>query len=144
MIELAAVGGAAALAAALAPLAPGRLWAGEAVLFASGLFLLQSLLRDVAIWLAARRAGASAPARPPGACMCVESTLGGAGVLFGAALMILAPGLRLPAPAGAWPVAVALLGLAGFFAKNWLVDWRRCRIRRAQDGSAAGGRTSPP
>jgi hypothetical protein len=79
LIELAAVGGAAALAAALAPLAPGRLWAGEAVLFASGLFLLQSLLRDVAIWLAARRAGASAPARTPGACPCVESTLAARG-----------------------------------------------------------------
>jgi hypothetical protein len=53
--------------------------------------------------------------------------------------MILAPGLRLPAPAWAWPVAVALLGLAGVFAKHWLVDWRRCRIRRAQDGSSTAG-----
>ena len=111
---------------------PGRVAAGNLLLGASALILLQSLLRD--LWLLAKTRR-QPPQNPPrtGQCMCVESTVGITGVVAGLILVTCRIGTTFPMGRWSWGVfAVVSLGM-GFLMKDYVAEFKPWRIRREKD-----------
>jgi hypothetical protein len=110
------------------PALPHRVALGHAVLAASALLLLQSLVRD--LWLL--RASARSATPRESSAMCVESVLGMAGVVAGAvASFVAATMIDVSRPA----LALAAFGVvvAGFLLKDWVIERAPWRLRREPD-----------
>ena len=121
------------LVAALRRRLPHTVSLGDLLLAGAALLLLQGLVRDVGRLLAARRGGASRQVT----CVCLESTLGLASVVAGAALTLgWAP---VPFHVGPlfWPVAFGAVGLFGIATSDVVLDWRTFRVRREADHGAS-------
>jgi hypothetical protein len=131
-IEMGLISGVVAAVWVMAAELPGQIGVGKLLLWASGLLLLQSLVRDVLLLIKARR---SARKEPQAAirCMCVESTVGMTGIVIGAILF--GVGFGRPILMGRWRwslVALVVLG-AGFLIKDFLLETKPWRIRRHKD-----------
>lgn len=111
---------------------PERTTAGNLLLGASALILLQSLLRD--LWLLAKARREPPPNSPrTGQCMCVESAVGITGVVAG--LVLVMSGIGTTVPMGRWSwFAFAVVSLAaGFLMKDYVMEFKPWRIRRDKD-----------
>lgn len=117
---------------ALAAVLPPRLELGNLVLYASGLLLVQSLLRDIWLLFRARNAAPTGSVRAA-RCMCAESTVGITGVAIGAALVGFAWGKPIVMSAWAWSAQDVLVLSIGFLIKDYVVESRPWRIRRDAD-----------
>jgi hypothetical protein len=102
------------------------LW--QVVLGLSALLLAQSLVRDVTILLRQR----SAPGGPrrEAQCVCLESSVGSAGIVAAAVLSIMAG--SIPVSIGRWGFAMAIAGilLLGFAIKNLVISWNPLGLHR--------------
>jgi hypothetical protein len=102
------------------------LW--QVVLDLSALLLTQSLVRDVTILLRQR----SAPGGPrrEAQCVCLESSVGSAGIVAAAVLSIMAG--SIPVSIGRWGFAMAIAGilLLGFSLKNVVISWNPLGLHR--------------
>jgi hypothetical protein len=131
---------AAAGSACFIPRLPATIPIGELVLAGSVALLAQGLIRDLVIKYGGASKGAqTAPAQKRGiVCMCMESTVGVAGVAAG--ICVLLAGIRRPValPVYFWPVAIAVVGVTGFIIKDYVIDWTRrpWRIRKEKDHSS--------
>ncbi len=98
-------------------------------LWASALLLLQSLVRDIWLLMKARR-GAQKNPQTAIRCMCVESSLGIAGIVIGAILF--GSGIGRPMPMGRWQWSMAALLVmgGGFLIKDYLLESKPWRIRK--------------
>ncbi len=126
--ELALVPLLAATAWLLAPLLPTGLSLGHLFLVCSVLLLLQSLVRD--LWLlASMRLHGKPVAGQKIPCMCVESTVGFAGVVTG--LTLLAVGLPQTVPIDRWGWCGLILSVTaiGFLLRDLVFEWNPWRIR---------------
>ena len=126
--ELALVPLLAATAWLLAPLLPTGLSLGHIFLVCSVLLLLQSLVRDLWLLASMRRHG-KAESREKAPCMCVESTVGLAGVVMG--LTLLAVGLTQTVAIHRWGWGGLVLSVTGigFLIRNLVFEWSPWRIR---------------
>ncbi len=123
----------AATAWILAPLLPTTLSLGHLFLACSVLLLLQSLIRDLWLLASMRRREKTEPGKKKAACMCVESTVGLAGVVTGLAL--LAVGFTQTVAINRWGwggVVLSVTGI-GFLIKDFVFEWSPWRIRRDRD-----------
>ncbi len=106
---------------------------GGVLLTLSALLLLQGLVRDLCLLLARRRT-ATATAGQRLRCMCVESTVGVAGVAAGLILLGAGWDHRLASlPAWAWGALATGTLVVGFLVKDLVVQWSPWRIRRETD-----------
>ena len=131
-VELAAIPGAMALTAWLAPRAGLGIGLGELIAGSALLILVQGFFRDLWLLREARRKPAGTPAREA-RCMCVESALGLTGVVAGIGLV----GLGLTRPvfvsAAGLAGAVGTALLAGFLLKDFVFEWSPWKIYREKD-----------
>ena len=111
---------------------PERISVGYVILFCSGAMLLQSLVRDIFLLLAARKQPFSGPPRES-QCMCVESAVGISGVVLAA--MVLGVGLSEPVCmyGGGWAIFLLPSLLTGFLLKDYVFEWNPWRIRREKN-----------
>lgn len=111
---------------------PNHLSIASLLLGASILLLLQGLIRD--LWLISKHTRQAEAAPPHQAlCMCVESSVGIAGIVAGLMILGSAIDLQLFVHPWIWSVfAVAILAI-GFAIKDFIFEWRPFRIRRDKD-----------
>lgn len=97
------------------------------LLYAAALLLLQSLVRDL-WWIKTHQV--KPDEYKEAACICLESTIGAAGVIIG--LLLIGAGFNyvLILPAWFWLVLVATVTVLGFLIKDLVLEWRPLRIRR--------------
>lgn len=114
---------------------PTQLPLGEIVLYSAALLLFQGLIRDLAIKLFPPKTCAIGPGKSGDAktCMCAESTLGTAGILAGAIMLLAFTTTKIPTPWFAWPIAALLIMIVGFLIKSIVIDWKNRRIMWIQD-----------
>lgn len=108
---------------------PESVSSGTLILWLAGLFFAQSLIRD--LWLLASRssidpAGQQKQAR----CFCLESAIGVAAILVGAAVV----GLSLDQPVNlsqsVWLVLIMITTGLCFLIKDYVLTWPPVRIYR--------------
>lgn len=111
---------------------PDEIGAGRLLLIGSALLLLQSLVRDVWLLVRNRRTAQSSPPRRA-RCMCIESTVGAAGVLVGA--LLLGVGIDRSLAMNGWGWSALVIGVlgTGFAIKDYVFEWNPFRIRRDKD-----------
>ena len=102
------------------------------MLYGAAALLAQSLVRDLWLLSQARKSEPSGPPRKA-RCMCIESTIGMAGVLIGGMLILagFGPGVALGPMALAIGLGLILLG--GFLVKDWVFTWSPFRFVRDPD-----------
>lgn len=136
-IELMAVATATLATLALSPALPRTLAMGEVALTASALLLAQGLVRDLFIKFGRRPAGEACTVGNGVAsqsnCMCMESSLGMVGIIAGVVLLLTVVPRNVHLHWSFWPALVAGVGLAGFFMKSIVIDWKSRRLRRVAD-----------
>ena len=111
---------------------PRNVEVGRLVLTASAILLAQSLVRD--LWLMWRTERAADEGQKRAArCMCLESTVGMAGIVVGA--LILGSGIVGVAPMEpwTWSLTIFLSLLLGFVTKDYVLAWSPPRLRRDPD-----------
>ena len=107
-----------------------QLTIGRLTLYLSALLLGQSLVRD--LYLITQKS--EAHGEPAAAqCMCIESTVGGLGIVVGALLMLLLTDGLVTLSPGAWTAAVLVTLLVGFFIKDYVFGWNPWRIEKDRD-----------
>ena len=114
------------------PVLPPRVEVGNLVLYAAALLLLQGLLRDLWLWVKAKRAMQMGSPRVA-QCMCVESTLGITGIAIGAILTTAGLGKPIVMDAWRWSVPAVLVMMIGFLIKDYVLESSPWRIRRDID-----------
>jgi uncharacterized membrane protein len=131
-VELALIVAVAVLFYVLARALPDHVAFGNLLLGASALLLLQGLLRD--LWLLAK-AKRKPPQNPPrtASCMCVESIIGITGVFAGLILLACEIDMLIPMEQWSWSLFASLALGAGFFMKDYVVEFSPWRIRRDKD-----------
>ena len=123
---------------------PVKLPAGYLILAASVLLLGQGLLRDLYVKYIAKKdhpavaAAAAIDGQPANApkkivCMCMESTVGVAGVVGGLAILLCGIGSIVEVPFYFWPALVLCVGVVGFVIKDFVLDWKARSVRRVKD-----------
>lgn len=133
-LGLVAVAAVAAFVLAKVGVLPGRLSVGALALSAAAVLLGQGLIRDLWTLRRARQAGADAELKAPAmTCMCVESTVGMAGVVAGAVLVLVGIGGALPLTHLAWGLGVLAIGLVGVAVRDWVVRLRPLGIMHVPD-----------
>lgn len=126
LVIAAAVAGVAV--AASTGVLPARPSVGMLCLLAAATLLAQGLVRDVTQLLRAR--GRATAAGPSLTCMCVESTLGGVGVLAGALLVLAGIGGRLSPGVPGWTLGAAVVLLGGLVIRDLVIALHPLRIER--------------
>jgi len=116
----------------MAPFLPGRMGVGYFLLFCSALLLLQSLVRDLWLLRQSKRNAALGPKKVVRA-MCVESTVGIAGLGIG--LILLGSGLSFWIPFSNWGWCLSVLFIMGFgfYVRDVVFEWNPWRFRRDKD-----------
>ena len=110
---------------------PHQLAAGEVIAYSSAFLLFQGLLRDLWIKYVAKP---EAPAQPRKfACMCMESTVGAAGVIAGLTVLLCGIRTSVQLPLFFWPALVLVVGAIGFLIKDLVIDWKTWKVRREKD-----------
>ena len=66
-------------------------------------------------------------------CMCMESTVGVAGVIGGLAVLLCGIGRIIEVPTFFWPALVIGVGVVGFVIKDFVLDWKARSVRRVKD-----------
>ncbi len=127
---------------------PVKLPAGYLILAASVLLLGQGLLRDLYVKYVAKKdhpaadpSTGSGPTPSTGSgtapkrivCMCMESTVGVAGVIGGLAILLCGIGRIIEVPTFFWPALVIGVGVVGFVIKDFVLDWKARSVRRVKD-----------
>ena len=110
---------------------PHQLAAGELILAASVFLLSQGLLRDLWIKYVVKPAAPAQPRRI--VCMCMESTVGVAGVTAGAAILLCGIRSSVQLPQLFWPLLVLCVGVVGFVIKDFVIDWKTWKVRKEKD-----------
>lgn len=131
-IELGLIAPAVGAVGVAADTLPDSMELGSVFAIAALALLLQGLVRDVGLLMKQRRAGVPG-VREEARCMCVESTVGLAGVLTGVLLTAFAVTVSVPIAAWAWPLAGGLVWGAGFLMKDLVIQWRPWKVRRVKD-----------
>jgi hypothetical protein len=109
----------------------GQTEASNLLLFISALLLAQGLIRDLWILYRARTAPTTKAARVR--CFCVESAVGGTGVLAGALLFSTGASYPISLDARAWVfIVVATLAL-GYAIRDYVFEWNPLRIKKDVD-----------
>lgn len=111
---------------------PASIGMGSLLLWASALLLLQGLLRD--LWLLARQQ----PTRPQIRlrCMCIESTVGLAGVIAGLVILGSVFDWMVSMETWIWSLLLTLVLLSGFVIKDYVFVWPPLRIRKVKNHGA--------
>lgn len=130
-VELAAIFGLGVLTYVAAEAwLPQSISVGRLTLYLSALLLAQSLVRDLYLLSQKRKEGAEAAAAQ---CMCIESTVGGVGIIAGALLMLLATSASISMTATVWAIAILFTTLVGFGVKDYVFGWNPWRIEKDRD-----------
>ena len=99
------------------------------VLYGAALLLLQSLLRD--FWyLFQSRGKESIESKVTIQGMCLESTVGGFGIVLGVVLSLAGLTINVMMLGWFWLVLVAAVLALGFLIKDLVIEWSPCRVRR--------------
>ena len=131
-VELGLIVVAALLTWSAASMLPDSVALGRLLLTGSALLLLQSLIRDLSIL--ARRPRTDTPAKAEAAqCMCIESTVGAAGIVVGAGIVGAGVGFPVAMGGASWVALVAGVLVVGFLIKDFVFEWSPWRIRRDKD-----------
>lgn len=132
-IELALVALAVCALAQWSGRLPFSLELGSALAIGALALLGQGLLRD--LWLLSRRrlTGGMQGPREEARCMCLESTIGLAGVIAGVVLTAAAVTIRIKWVPWFWPGAGATVWIAGFLMKDMVIQWSPWKVRRIKD-----------
>jgi hypothetical protein len=101
------------------PWFPRGLPLGEIILYGSALLLFQGLVRDLYLKYVAPKPVACDVASK-GKCLCMESAIGGLGVLTGITILV-ATGVQrvVQLPQWAWPVCVLVIGATGIMVREY-------------------------
>lgn len=111
------------------PVLPSSMLVARLILYGSALLLLQSLLRD--FWLLFQSRGVEPPSsQKKMQAMCLESTIGGLGVLLGLGLSLTGFGKQLLMFNWFWLSLIVAILVFGFLIKDLVIEWAPCRIRR--------------
>lgn len=111
---------------------PDKLSSGNLVLALSGLFLAQTLVRDLYL-LYRRDKRENMPEEVSRPVFCVETTVGVAGVIVGSMLIFASAGPVVAVSDGIWVILVALTMLLCFALRDYVVQWNPWAIRRDPD-----------
>jgi hypothetical protein len=106
---------------------------GDLLLLGAVALLLQGLARDLGRLVDARRA--SEPRRVT--CVCLESTVGLAAIVAGAALALGWTAVRVNLSPLTWPAGLAAVLAFGVLTRDVVFDWRLLRLRREADHQAS-------
>ena len=101
---------------------------GRIVLGASALLLLQSLVRD--LWLLSRSRVPSVADQRSGRCLCLESSIGMLGVLFGALALSIGFEQRLNMTPTVWAVTAMAVLTTGYVIKDFVVSFDPFGVHR--------------
>lgn len=113
----------------ISPAFPTQLQAGNLLLYASALLLLQSLIRD--LWLLSTIKRRLKPITKKSArCMCIESTVGIIGIATGAMLLGFNTDTSITMHEWLWSTLVIVVLSFGFLVKDYVLEWSPWRIRR--------------
>ncbi len=112
---------------------PFSLELGSALAIGALALLGQGLMRDLWLLNRQRSIGGKEVKHEELRCMCLESTIGLAGVLAGVVLTAAAVTLRVKLAAWFWPSAGATVWIAGFLIKDVVIQWSPWRLRRVKD-----------
>ena len=138
-VELALIVLATLAAWRLASVLPVSVPAGHLILAASVLLLGQGLLRDLWIKFGPKPAAVAEPVPTDAAkpqrivCMCMESSVGVAGVIAGLCILLCGIGRRIEVSPYCWPALVLVVGITGFIIKDFVLDWKNRTVKRVKD-----------
>jgi hypothetical protein len=110
--------------------APIPVW--QIVLNASILFLMQSLVRDVAILLRHQHSTSNEPPQEV-QCFCLESSVGVCGVIIGALLAGFTSSKWITISRWEFVLGIAAVMVLGFISKDWVISWNPIGLRREKD-----------
>lgn len=113
-------------------LLPLQISVANLVLLLSGLLLLQGLIRDLAI-IFIRRNRINTIDPKVARCMCLESTIGLIGVLFGVGFMLLSVFFSVEINQFSWALVVLLTSVIGFLIKDLVIQLGPWRVLREKD-----------
>ncbi len=130
-VELGLIAATTGLVALVSPGLPGEARLGYVVLGFGLLFLVQTLLRD--LWIMWQQRHVPRNSMPAARCACLESIVGFAPVIASLALLSSGRGGFIPLSAGGWVATTAVVMLAGFVLKDFVLEWKPLRIRREPD-----------
>lgn len=102
---------------------------GTLILWLAALFLAQSLIRD--LWILASRSSIhSAGQQKQARCFCVESSIGIAAILIGAAIVGSGVDQQVNLSQSAWVVLIMITTGLCFLIKDYVLTWPPVRIHR--------------
>ncbi len=111
------------------PMLPTSMLVARLILYGAALLLLQGLVRD--LWLLFQSRGNEAKeTKKAMQLMCLESTIGGLGILIGAGLSIIGFAREVEMFAWTWLILVVVVLVLGFLIKDLVIEWAPWRIRR--------------
>ena len=116
----------------VAPEGPMKTNAGTLLLWSSALLLFQSLVRDLWLLRKAKLADQINPVRKM-RCMCVESTIGVSGVIFGGVLLGTGVNHPILMHRWIWVLLTTATMAVGFIVKDYVFEWNPLRILRDKD-----------
>ena len=113
----------------ITPWLPAETDLGLLLLYLSAIYLLQSLLRDISLLIQQKKIPSTGDQRTA-QCLCVESTIGIAVIVAGAAL--LGTGITYPVVIRqwGWSVLVTSVLISGFIIKDYVIERNPWRIYR--------------
>ena len=108
---------------------------GDLLLLGAATLLLQGLGRDLGRLVEGRHV----PESRKVTCVCLESTVGLAAIVVGAALAFGWTTARVSLAPLTWPASLAAVLAFGAFTHDVVFDWRALRLRREADHRANVG-----
>ena len=105
---------------------------GRVLMTGSAILLAQGLVRDLVLLMRARRRPGQ-PEPKQARCMCMESSVGAAGILAGAILLFGVFDIAVVMTALHWQVIVTTILILGFIMKDWVILMNPFRITRDPD-----------
>ena len=111
---------------------PSRVSIGSVLAIFSLILLMQGFFRD--LWLLYQQK--KAPADPPKyivKCMCIESSVGMAGMLCGLVLTLVGAPWSIPLSLWGWVAGVGATLVAGFVMKDYIIMWSPLGIRKEKN-----------